>query len=87
MIRNGILILALALLTGCGALQNQVRKLGDGMTTGDYRITLYSGGNPVREWNITNQYVNSEQNTDGYYFYVNSNLVRVTGDVVIEELR
>lgn len=52
-----------------------------------FKITLYSGGKPVREWESTGK-VSSEEKSDGYYFMdqATGKVVEVCGDVVIERI-
>lgn len=71
-------------LVGCGSIGNRVGKLGSSMKNGDFKVTLYSGGQVVKSWDV-NGYINTEQQSDGYYWYSNGKIVRVSGDVVIEE--
>ena len=52
-----------------------------------FKITLYSGGQIVREWTSTGK-VFSEEASDGYFFVDEdtNQLVRVTGDLVVEKI-
>ncbi len=79
----GVVLIA---LTGCSAIENKIGKFVDGATSSDYRITQWSGGVLVKTWEIKSSFVNSEQETDGYFFYYNGKLVRVSGTVTIEEM-
>ena len=59
----------LILLSGCTPskgnswTQKISNLLGD-----DYRITLYSRGKAVREWQLKHGIVNYEKNDDGWFF-------------------
>jgi hypothetical protein len=85
--KNKILILAASslLLVGCSGLKNNLGKMGNALSAGDYKVTVWSGGKPVAEYFIKNSFVNTEQETDGYFFFVNEKLVRVSGTVTIEQ--
>lgn len=48
-------------------------------------ITLFSGGEAVKEWTFSG-IVNNQEGTDGFYFYYEGKLVEVSGDVLIEYL-
>ncbi|MGB3654865.1 MAG: hypothetical protein WBA41_27170 [Rivularia sp. (in: cyanobacteria)] len=83
-----LIILILILLSGCTPskgnswTQKISHLLGD-----DYRITLYSGGNAVREWQLRDGIVNYEKNDDGWFFSCKKHLVIIRGeDLVIEPL-
>ena len=53
----------------------------------DYRITLYSGGKAVREWQLERGIVNYEKNDDGWFFSCKKHLVVIRGqEIVIEPL-
>jgi hypothetical protein len=82
-----LLLAAIALipLTGCSAWKNNMNKLGNALTQGDYKITVWSGGLPAVEYYVKNSFVNTEENTDGYFFFVNDKLVRVSGTVTVEQ--
>ena len=53
-----------------------------------HHVELYSGGQKVREW-VSSGKVDSEQESDGYYFNDMSTgkLIEVSGDVVITKLK
>ena len=83
-----LIILTLVLLSGCTPskgnswTQKISHLLGD-----DYRITLYSGGNAVREWQLRDGIVNYEKNDDGWFFSCKKHLVIIRGEeLVIEPL-
>jgi hypothetical protein len=80
-----ILLIGSLLLSGCGALRNSVSKMGDGMSAKDYTVTVYSGGTAVKSYQVKNSFINSEASSDGWFFYVDGKLVRVSGTVVVEE--
>lgn len=52
-----------------------------------FRVTLYSGGQPVRTW-ISSGKVLSETSSDGWLFMDSETkrLVRVSGDSVVEQI-
>lgn len=79
------LALSAAVLTGCGSLQNSLDRTNADLKRGDYQVTLYSGGKQVRQWHLTNSYVSSEDGSDGWYFFDQGKMVRLTGDVVVEQ--
>ena len=78
-------VLILAFLTACGSFQNQMGKTAADMRTGDYRVTLYSGGEAVKTWELTDSYVNAGEEGGVWYFFNGGKLVRISGDVLIEE--
>jgi hypothetical protein len=73
-------------LTGCSAFRNKFSKGIDALAAKDYRVTLYSGGQAVKVYEVTNTFINTEEDSDGYFFYSGGRLVRVTGDLLIEEM-
>lgn len=73
-------------LTSCAALGNRAVKTGTSFAGGDYRVTFYSGGKAVREWQVRNTIVNEEEGSDGWYFSCKRSLIRISGDVVVEPL-
>lgn len=72
-------------LTGCGAFKNKLSKMGEALTTGNYIVTVWSGDKAVRTYHIVNGYVNQEVDTDGWFFFVDGKMVRVSGTVTIEQ--
>lgn len=78
-------IIGIILFSGCGSFGNQVTKFGKGASRGDYVVTLYSGGQVVRTWEVQNGFVNTESGSDGWFFNYNGKLVRVAGTVSVEE--
>ena len=81
-----ILIGAMALSVSCSGQLNRLNKLGDALSSGDYNVKVYSGGEIVEQYEVRNSFVNSEPKSDGWFFYVDGKLHRVAGTVVIEEL-
>ena len=80
--------LIIFLLNGCTPskennwTQNFSRIFGD-----DYRVTLYSGGKAVREWQLRHGNVNYEKNDDGWFFSCRKHLVVIRSEeIVIEPL-
>lgn len=81
-----LILIGSASLTGCGQFQNQMTLVGAGMKTGDWKVTVWSGGQPVKVYEINDSFVSTEENSDGWFFNYNGKLVRVTGTITIEEL-
>ena len=85
--KKAIVIITLASLvlsmTGCGAFRNKIGKSIDGLGAKDWTVTLFSGGKAVRTYEVKNSFVNSEEGTDGYFFYIDGKLIRITGCVEI----
>ena len=81
-----ILLSMSAFLAGCGGWDNQYTKMKANAITGDFRVTMYSGGQVVKVWEIKSGYVSAERDSDGWFFNYNGKLIRVSGDVVIEQL-
>lgn len=76
-------VLLIAILVGCtDAGIGKFESLGE-----PHKITLYSGGKEIRTW-VSTGYPSSEESSDGFYFkdIETNDLVRVAGDVVIEEV-
>jgi hypothetical protein len=72
-------------LVSCGCTKANMSQFGG--YGSDFNVTLYSGGEAVRKWKSTGE-VLAEEQSDGWYF-MDSNtgsLVRVSGDVVVEQL-
>ncbi|MBL1177668.1 MAG: hypothetical protein FWK01_21675 [Pantanalinema sp. GBBB05] len=81
------LVLAVALpLTGCASFGNSLSLSTSKVVGGDYRVTLYSGGKAVREWQLKSGFVNEEEGSDGWYFNCKNHTIRISGDVVVEAL-
>lgn len=80
-----IIILTAILLTGCSGAINSYNKAFNSFTSGNYHVMVYSGSNIVKEYHIKNSYINSEVHTDGWFFFNDGKLVRISGTVVIEQ--
>jgi len=80
-----LLIIATATLTGCGAFKNNLSRMGEALSTGNYVVTVWSGDKAVRTYEIKDGFVNSEKESDGWFFMHNGKLVRVSGTVTIEQ--
>lgn len=83
-----ISFLLLILLSGCNPSKgNSWTKRISNFLGDDYRITLYSGGKAVREWQLRRGIVNYEKNDDGWFFSCKKHLVVIRGEeIVIEPL-
>lgn len=77
-----LLVVLVISFTGCEGVTNEIKKVGKS-AGGEYVVYATRGCEFVTYH--PDGYVNSEGDTDGYYFYVNSKLVRVSGNVIIEE--
>jgi hypothetical protein len=78
------IVLGILLLLGSGCTD---AEMAERVSLGSRcRVTLYSGGKPVREWVSTGK-VQTEEKSDGWYFMDagTSKLVRVSGDVTVEQ--
>ena len=78
-----LIIMLSAILIGCtDATRASITSYGS-----NHKVTMYNGGVKVREWISTGR-VNSIQNSDGWEFMCKETgeLVRVGGDVIIEEI-
>jgi hypothetical protein len=84
---KNIVIIALTciLLTGCSGAINSYKRSYNAFTSGNYHVMVYSGPALVREYHIKNSFINSETHTDGWFFFNDGKLVRVSGTVVIEQ--
>jgi hypothetical protein len=81
-----MLISTVLLFSGCGWLDNQVNHLSLTVASGDYKVTLYSGGKAVKEWILKDILIQTEHESDGFYWSNNGKITRITGDIVIEEM-
>ena len=72
-------------LTGCGAFMNNVGRTVEALSSGNYVVTVWSGDKAVRTYEIKNGFVNSEKESDGWFFIHNGKLVRVSGTVTVEQ--
>ncbi|MGL5720108.1 MAG: hypothetical protein ACRCYP_04885 [Alphaproteobacteria bacterium] len=70
-------------LVGCASLGNSLSKTGTSISGADYRVTLYSGGQPIRQWDL-HGIVSEEAGSDGWYFNCKRQVIRISGDVVVE---
>ncbi|MEL7244880.1 MAG: hypothetical protein AAF063_22310 [Cyanobacteria bacterium J06643_5] len=83
-----ISLLVIFLLSGCTPSKgnNWTHKLSH-LLGDDYRVTLYSGGKAVREWQLKHGIVNHEKKDDGWFFSCRKHLVVIRGEeIVIEPL-
>jgi hypothetical protein len=80
-----VLIVMSVMLVGCSAGLNYYGKLGAGLGAGDYKVTVWSGGKPVAVYNVKNSFVNTEGETDGWFFFVDGKFIRVSGTVTVEQ--
>lgn len=79
-------VILAVMLTGCGGISNWWTKAKVNMIEGDFRVTLYSGGQAVKTWEVKNGYISTESQSDGWYFHYQGKLVRIAGTVSIEQL-
>ena len=77
-----LVVLSLSMFGCSDAERSKFGGLGN-----EFRITMYSGGIPVKTWVSTGK-VYSEGSSDGYYFKdkATGKLIEISGDVVIEEI-
>jgi hypothetical protein len=73
--------------TACSGVANKMEKTGRALTASDYVLVMYSGGEVTRWYYVADKIVNAEESTDGYFFIENDRLVRISGDVIIEEVK
>lgn len=69
-------------LTSCASTVNTLQRNVTGITGDHYLVTMYSGGNIIRQWELQGT-VNEEDGSDGWYFSCDG-LIRISGDVVVE---
>lgn len=85
--KTKILILCvtvITLFTGCARWNNSVEADGSifGSTNGDWIVIKQSGGQITDVWKLENQFVQSEQGSDGWLFVDHdNNPVHVGGDM------
>lgn len=72
-------------LTGCGAFKNNLGRAAEALSSGNYVVTVWSGGNAVRTYEVKDGFINAEKESDGWFFMHNGKLVRVSGTVTIEQ--
>jgi hypothetical protein len=80
-----LLVALMFIFSGCSGFKNKISKMGDGLSSGDYKVTVWSGGKAVAVYEIENSFVNSENTSDGWFFYVDGKLVRISGTITVEE--
>lgn len=84
---RGLLIIGTVLiLGGCSAWDNFVNKTELALTSGNYKVTLYSGGKVVRVWLLPDVLVQNETSSDGFMWSLSGKITRVSGDLVVEEI-
>jgi hypothetical protein len=83
----GIVLATSLLLSGCSSLANHFEKTSRALTASDYLVVLYSGGKPVHYWIVRDKFINTEQQSDGYFWVDHDQMIRVSGDVVIQEIK
>lgn len=83
---GSLTIVCLILFSTTGCTDAQRAKIGG--LGNPHHVEMYSGGQLVRQW-VASGKVESEQNSDGYYFndYKTGKLIEVAGDVVISMLQ
>lgn len=72
-------------LTGCGAFKNNLGRTVEAFSSGNYIVTVWSGDKAVRTYEVKDGFVNSEKESDGWFFIHNGKLVRISGTVTIEQ--
>ena len=83
-----VIVCAVALvatMSGCSRFLNRAHLWINGTLAGNYKVQLWSGSQPVKTWHVKNGFVNTEDHTDGWYFMTETGLVRVSGNVSIEQ--
>jgi hypothetical protein len=71
--------------TGCGAFKNNLGRMSEALSSGNYTVTVWSGDKAVRTYEVKNGFINSEKESDGWFFMHNGKLIRVSGTVTIEQ--
>ena len=72
-------------LSGCGWLDNKINHISLGFTSGNYNVTMYSGGVAVKQWVLNDVLIQTEKTSDGFYWSDNGKIIRISGDIVIQE--
>ncbi len=72
-------------LTGCGSFKNKLGRSVEALSSGNYTVTVWSGDKAVKTYNVVNGFVNTEQGTDGWFFFIDEKLIRVSGTVTVEQ--
>lgn len=82
-----LVMVSVSLVSSCSAFYNSIYKEAKGFSSGHYKVKLYScGKDPVIEYDVTG-FINTESQSDGYYFIDNhGKLVRISGNIVIEQM-
>ena len=78
-------LIGILALTGCGAFKNNIGRSLEALSSSNYTVTVWSGDKAVRVYEVKNGFVNTETNSDGWFFMCNGKLVRVSGTVTIEQ--
>lgn len=65
----GTLVTSIFLLSGCGAWQNNMGKALQGLSMGNFVVTVWSGGLPATTYYVKDGYVNADE-TGGWFFFV-----------------
>lgn len=81
-----VVLFVVLFLTSCGGLRNSLTKFSSDVVTGDFSVQFYSGGKLIREYQIYQGFVNEEEGSDGWFFRCRGELVRLSGDVIVEPL-
>jgi hypothetical protein len=79
-----IAFVVMSMFSGCARFMNKVGSDGSliGSTTGDWIVVKQSGGVITDVWKLENQFVQSEEGSDGWLFTdQNGNPVHVGGDM------
>ena len=66
---------------GCTRINKQMQS-----SSRDYELTMYSGGQVVFKDKVRG-IVNSEDNSDGVYYYKGDTLVEVSGDYILKSVK
>jgi len=78
------LVLCIALTScarGCQSIDKEFQTTDRG-----YEIVMYSGGDTVF-YDKVKTIINSEENSDGIYYYKNDTLIEVSGDYIIKSVK
>jgi len=90
----GIIILVFLAVVVCGGIMltgpaagNHFGKFLKSNISSDYLVYEHSGGKIVRWYILRDNFVNTETNSDGYFFTYKNRLVRMSGPVHTEEVK
>ena len=83
-IRIALAVLLVFSLNACASTRNLWVKNTTQFLGGNFTVTLYSGGQPVRAWELRDGVVDEEAGSDGWNFACKTRLIRLSGDVVVE---